>query len=94
MKYLLKIVLYCVLQFLLLHSCAIIKKRENTPESVEKATKLIKKEQRRKKKHAQKVQKMAYKAFWEQQTKQARRSIKQNKRRQLKIERARKKSKY
>ena len=56
-----------------------------TPATVEEAEKQIAKKQKKSAREAKKVQKEAYKRFWKMQTKEARKSIKKNERRQRKL---------
>ena len=61
-----------------------------TASSVEEATAILAKQAKAKSKIAHKAKKKAYKAYWKSQSKQARKSIKRNNRRQKKIARAKK----
>jgi topoisomerase IA-like protein len=78
----------------MIHSCKLTKGADDTPATVEEATKLLNKQNKKKAKKARKAQKQAYKEFWARQTKEARRSIKKNKRTQKRIEKARRRSEY
>jgi hypothetical protein len=86
------LVLVCLLP--IIHSCKSTKAANDNPATVEEATKLLNRQNKKKAKKARKTQKQAYKEFWARQTKEARRSIKKNKRIQKRIEKARRKSEY
>ena len=62
-----------------------------TPASVEEAEKMLAKQDKERTKQAKKEQKEAYKRFWAMQSKDARKSIKQNKRRNKRLARMKKK---
>lgn len=63
-----------------------------TAATVEEAEKILAKQAKVKSKAAKKEQKKAYKHFWKLQSKEAKKSIKRNKRRQKKIARARRRA--
>lgn len=73
---------------ILTFGCGVPKLGE-TPATVEETEKLLAKEQKKKNKIAKKEQKAAYKRFWSMQSKEARKSIKRNKKRQKKLARQR-----
>lgn len=64
---------------------------DKTPGSVEEAEKQLAKQQKSQQKIAKKEQKIAYKRYWGAQSKQAKKSIKANKKAQKRIARNRKK---
>jgi hypothetical protein len=86
------LVLVCL--FSIFQSCRIYREAKDTPATVEEATRLLNKQNRKKARYARKLQKDAYEEFWKMQTKEARNSIKRNNRRQKVIEKARRKSEY
>lgn len=89
-----KIILVLVCLSPIFYACKSAKGANDTPATVEEATKLLNKQNKKKARKAKKAQKQAYKEFWNRQTKEARRSIKKNKRVQKRIEKARRKSEY
>lgn len=90
MKYLtLKIV--SVLLLSVLFACG-SKNPANTPGTVEAAEKELAKRDKAQQKQAKKAKKQAYKHYWSLQTKEAKKSIKKNLRRQKRIARHNKKS--
>jgi hypothetical protein len=89
-----KIILVLVCLLPIFYSCKSSKAADDTPATVEEATKLLNKQNKKKAKKARKAQKQAYKEFWARQSKEARKSIKRNKHRQKRIEKARRKSEY
>ncbi len=66
-------------------------KPSKTPATVEEAEKQIAKQQKKSSREAKKVQKEAEKHYWSLQSKEAKKSVKQNLKRQKRITRHRKK---
>jgi hypothetical protein len=89
-----KIILLAICVFSIFQSCKTYQDAKDDPATVEEATKLLNKQNRKKARKARKAQKEAYNEFWKRQTKEARNSIKRNNRRQKEIEKARRKSEY
>jgi hypothetical protein len=85
-----RIVSICLL--VLIASCKSTDEAKKNAKEVSKATRIVKRQQKKKQREAEKLQKMAYKEFWKKQTSQARKSIKRNRRTQMKLERARRRS--
>jgi hypothetical protein len=90
MKIKTQFIVFLLLVFsLTLSNCASLKPGQ-TPGSVEEAEAVLAKQAKKNSKEAKKAQKAAYKHYWSLQSKEARKSIIQNKKRNKRMAKARK----